>query len=198
MGWRGGQAPPAPNLTLVSRRISSQQRPQRETVELQSAPKQTRRNCVATGRLSKKPHGIKANPQPQLHTKTQEVLPCKWYLCSAYRRASLQLLICQHHVLPHRHPKAACRKKQQRWVFSGLSQIIPRRASWKKHLFLIIYMLHSSCPQRQEKLFVFLLWDEYGAVTLSNHSCPGTDQQAAQPAAATATSPSKRRNNPSQ
>lgn len=60
MGWGGGQAPPAPILTLVSCRILSQQRHQRETVELQSAPRQTQINCVATAQLSKKPGGIKA------------------------------------------------------------------------------------------------------------------------------------------
>lgn len=45
-------------------------------MELQSAPRQTQ---VAAEQLSKKPHGIKVNPQPQLCTKVQEVLPRKQY-----------------------------------------------------------------------------------------------------------------------
>lgn len=76
MYWAEGQAPPAPILLLIPCRISSQQRHQRETVEFQSAPRQTQ---AATEQLSKKPRGIKVNPQPQLCTKVQEVLPHKQY-----------------------------------------------------------------------------------------------------------------------
>lgn len=151
-GWAGdGDRHPQLQFSLWSLAGFQASRDIKEKLLNFRIPRQTRRNCVAAGWLSKKPCGIKDSPQPQLRTKAQEMLPCDQYLCSVQNRASLQRT-CQHHVLvlPHRHAKAACHKKQQRCFFSGLSQIIPSRASWKKHLFSLFACSTLRVPKARE------------------------------------------------
>lgn len=113
VGWGGEQAPPASSFTLVSCRISRQQRHQRETVELQVLPGKPRETLLLQDGFSTNLVASKQPAAPAPH-HVQGVILCKWNLC----RASLQLLLaCQHHILPHRHPKAVYCRKQQRWVF---------------------------------------------------------------------------------